>query len=307
LALQPGDLLTDEVRARIARLDVTAQTLVEGPVTGLHKSPFQGFSVEFAQHREYTWGDDLKHLDWKVFARTDRYVIKEYEEETNLQAMVLLDSSESMVYAGERARASKYEYGATLAAGLAFLFLRQQDGLGLTLFDDEMREYIPPSAHPAQLRRLAKTMAEVKVRGESNPQTPTVFHRMAEKLRRRGMVFIVSDLLFPTPEFLEGLRHLRHRRHEVVVFHTLDPDELDFPFDDATRFEGLETTSHLLADPRSLRDSYLAQMNAFRGAVETGCRNARADYIRVDTRLPPGTTLARYLTYRQRRRRLARG
>lgn len=305
--MHPGDLLTDDVRARIARLDVTAQTLVEGPVTGLHKSPFQGFSVEFAQHREYTWGDDLKHLDWKVFARTDRYSIKEYEEETNLQAMVLLDASESMLYRGERALASKYEYGATLAAGLTFLFLRQQDGLGLSLFDEEERGYAAPSAHPAQLRRLAKMMSEVEVRGESTRKTPTVFHRMAERLRRRGMVFIVSDLLFPTPEFLEGLRHLRHRRHEVVVFHTLDPDELDFPFDDATRFEGLETQSHLLADPRALRDSYLEQIRRFQREVETGCRNARADYVQVDTRLPAGTTLARYLTYRQRRRRLARG
>ncbi len=306
MALNPGDLLPDDVRARIARLDVTAQTLVEGPVTGLHKSPFQGFSVEFAQHREYTWGDDLKHLDWKVFARTDRYTIKEYEEETNLQAMVLLDASESMTYRGEDAVAMKYEYGATLCAGLAFLFLRQQDGLGLSLFDDSEKVHAPPSAHPAQLRRLARMMSEVEITGESGERTAVVLHRMAERLRRRGLVFIISDLLFPTPEFLEGLRHLRHRRHEVVVFHTLDSDELQFPFNDATRFEGLEGQPHLLADPRSLRDAYLEKMNAFQRAVETGCRNARADYVLVDTRLAPGVTLARYLTYRQRRRRLGR-
>jgi uncharacterized protein (DUF58 family) len=306
VALTPGELLPDDVRARIARLDVTAQTLVEGPVTGLHKSPFQGFSVEFAQHREYTWGDDLKHLDWKVFARTDRYTIKEYEEETNLQAMVLLDASESMTYRGDDAVAMKYEYGATLCAGLAFLFLRQQDGLGLSLFDQTETLHAPPSAHPAQLRRLARMMSEVEVVGESGEQTAVVLHRMAERLRRRGLVFIISDLLFPTPEFLEGLRHLRHRRHEVVVFHTLDSDELEFPFSDATRFEGLEGQSHLLADPRALRDSYLEKMRTFQRTVETGCRNARADYVLVDTRVPPGVTLARYLTYRQRRRRLGR-
>lgn len=300
-----GDLLSDEVRARIARMDITAQSLVEGPITGLHRSPFQGFSVEFAQHREYTWGDELKHLDWKVYARTDRFYVKQYEEETNLQAMVLLDASESMVYRGERAVASKYEYGATLTAALSFLFLRQQDGLGLVLFDEGELGYASPSAHPAQLRRLAKMMSEVEVRGESG--SPPVFGQLAEKMGRRGLVFIVSDLFFPTEAFLEGVRHLRHRRHEVIVLHLLDPDELEFPFDDATRFEGLENQPHLLADPRALRDAYLEQIRTFQREIEQGCQNARCDYVLVDTSLPPGITLARYLTYRQQRRRVARG
>ncbi len=298
-----GDrFLTDEVRSRIARLDVTAQGLVEGPITGRHRGPVGGFSVEFAQHREYVWGDELKHLDWKVYARSDRFYIKQYEEETNLQAMVLLDASESMVYEGERATSSKYEYGATLTAGLSFMFLRQQDGLGLQLFAEEGLGYAAPSAHPAQLRRLARMMADVEVQGESG--SPPVLGELAEKMVRRGLVFVISDLFFPTEAFLEGVRHLRHRRHEVIVLHLLDPDELDFPFDDATRFEGLEIDRHLLADPRALRDAYLEQVRSFQREIEQGCQNARCDYVLVDTSVSPGVTLARYLTYRQRRRRV---
>jgi len=303
--MRGSDFLSDEVRERIARLDVTAHTLVEGAISGLHKSPYQGFSVEFAQHREYTWGDELKHLDWKVFARTDRYYIKQYEAETNLQAWSLLDCSESMVYTGDETRLSKYEYAATMIAGLTYLLLRQQDAMGLILFDHEERRRLPCSAHPAQLRNVANAMAEVEVVGESR-ETP-VFHRLAEELPRRGLVLVFSDLLFPSERFLEGLRYLRHRRHEVIVFHLLDPDELSFPFDEATRFEGLEGAPHLLVDPRGLRASYLHVLSEFLETIEAGCQTARADYVRVDTSLAPGLTLSRYLTHRLRRRQRARG
>lgn len=292
-------LLPDEVRDRIARLEVTAANLVEGAISGLHRSPYHGFSVEFAQHREYTWGDELKHVDWKVFARTDRFYVKQYEEETNLQASVLLDSSESMLFQGEGAPVSKYEYGATLAAGLAFLLLRQQDSIGLTLFDDQVRQRLPVSAHPAQLRRMLTVMAEAEIHGESGPTQ--VFHQLAEEMRRRGVVFVISDLFLPLEDVLEGIRHLRHRRHEVVVFHVLDHQELTFPFEDNTRFEGLENLPHLLSDPRSLRDAYLEEFNKFREGVEGGCQDARADYVLVDTSLPPAQTLSRYLRQRQRR------
>lgn len=292
-------LLPDEVRDRIARLEVTAANLVEGAISGLHRSPYHGFSVEFAQHREYTWGDELKHVDWKVFARSDRFYVKQYEEETNLQAVVMLDSSESMLFKGDDAAVSKYEYGATLAAGLAFLLLRQQDSIGLTLFDEQVRQRLPISAHPAQLRRMLQVMADVEIHGESGPTQ--VFHQLAEEMRRRGVVFIVSDLFMPTEEVLEGIRHLRHRRHEVVVLHVLDHAELTFPYQDNTRFEGLENLPHLLSDPRSLRDAYLEEFNAFREAVEGGCQNARADYVLVDTSLPPAQTLSRYLRQRQGR------
>ncbi|RMG13249.1 MAG: DUF58 domain-containing protein [Planctomycetota bacterium] len=297
--------MSDEVRARIARLDLAAQGLVEGPLTGLHKSPYQGFSVEFAQHREYTWGDELKHLDWKVFARTDRYYVKQYEEETNLQAHVLLDASESMAYQGSRALCGKYEYAATLTAGLCFLFLRQQDALGLSLFAEEEEGSLPPSAHPAQLRRVCELMAGAEVRAESG-HAP-IFARFAERPLRRGIVFVISDLLFPSEGFLAGLRRLRTCGHEVVVYHVLDPDEVDFPFDEATLFEGLEAGPELLTDPRALRDAYLARMRAFQEQLEEGCRGMRVDYVYAATNLSPGVALARYLTQRKRRGRRARG
>ena len=292
--------LSGEVRERIARLDIAAQNVVEGPISGLHKSPFHGFSVEFAQHREYTWGDELKHVDWKVFGRTDRFYVKQYEQETNLRAMSLVDASESMLYKGERAVASKYESAATLAVGLAFLLLRQQDACGLVLFDDVEQKRIPPSAHPAHLRLMAQTLAEVEFRGEHG--NPPVFNRMAEELKRRGLVFVFSDLFFERDSFLEGLRHLRHRGHEVVVFHLLDPDETDFPFDETTRFEGLEAQADLLTDPRGLRDSYLRMMSEFRAALESGCRNSGIDYVHVDTSVPASVLLARYLNLRAQRK-----
>jgi uncharacterized protein (DUF58 family) len=297
----PSVSLPDDVRDRIAKLGLTAHTLVEGLVAGLHRSPYHGFSVEFAQHREYTWGDELKHLDWKVFGRTDRYYIKQYEEETNLHADVLLDQSASMLYQGRRGLSSKYEYGATLAAGLAFVLIRQQDATGLTLFDHEQRRRLPPSAHPSQLRNMLQAMAEVELRGESGA-APQVLHRTAEEMVRRGLVVIISDMLFPRASFVDGIRHLRHRRHEVVVFHVLDPDETSFPFDDITKFEGLELPEHLLCDPRALRDAYLEALGGFTAEVERGCQDAKAEYVRVDTSVPPAVTLSRFLTHHQRKR-----
>jgi uncharacterized protein (DUF58 family) len=304
MAPRQPTILPDEVRDRIARLAITAQTMVEGPISGQHKSPFHGFSVEFAQHREYTFGDELKHVDWKVYGRSDRFYIKQYEEETNLNGFMLVDVSESMVYQGSKASMTKYEYAATLAAGLAFILLRQQDASGLLLFDEEVRKKLPGSAHPAQLRNMVKAMSEVEVLGESK-EPALVFHRLADELKRRGLVFVISDLFFPTEDFLQGLRHLRHRRHEVVVLHILDRDELTFPFEDNTRFVGLERMPSLLSDPRALREAYLEEFGEFLGVVQGGCQNANVDYVQVDTSLPPGVMLARYLNQRQRRRRRA--
>src|SRR5579871_1814130 len=176
------DPLPSEVRDRIARLDISAQYLVEGLVSGQHRSPYHGFSVEFAQHREYTWGDELKHVDWKVFARTDRYYVKQYEEETNLHANVLVDMSESMCFKGARANLTKYEYACTIAAALAFLLIRQQDATGLHLFDDDLRGRVPASAHPGQLKDMAAEMSKVDVKGES--KVGPIFHRLAEEIRR---------------------------------------------------------------------------------------------------------------------------
>jgi len=290
--------LSDELRQRIARLQLGARTLVEGTVTGLHRSPLQGFSVEFAQHREYAWGDELRHLDWKVFARTDRFYVKQYEQETNLGAVCLLDASASMAYGGARAACSKYEYGATLAAAFTYLLLRQQDALALTLFGEDELAHVPLSGHPGQLRRVAQAMAQVDLQAESGD--PPVLARLAEGLRRRGVVLLISDLLFPAETLLSGLRHLRHRGHEALVLHLVDPDELDLPFEGPTRFVGLEGAGELLADPRGLRRAYAAAMARFLADIEAGARDARADYHRIDTRHPPALNLARVLTQRRR-------
>jgi len=293
------DPLPAEVRDRIARLDLSSTNLVEGLVSGLHRSPYHGFSVEFAQHREYTWGDELKHVDWKVFGRTDRYYVKQYEEETNLHANVLLDMSESMTYRGATAQLVKYEYACTIAAALAFLLIRQQDACGLHLFDDDLRGRVPASAHPFQLRDMAAEMAKVEVKRES--RIGPIFHRLAEEIRRRGVVIIVSDLFFPADDLLSGIQHLRHKRHEVIVFHVMDHEEIVFPFDDITLFKGMEHKGELLAEPRSLRKGYLEAFERFKAQVSQGLSDSRCDYVLVDTSEPPAVALSRYLVARRRR------
>jgi len=295
-------LLPPEVRERLARLEVHARSLVEGSMTGLHKSPYHGFSVEFAQHREYTWGDDMKHLDWKVFARSDRYYIKQYEEETNLIATFLLDCSESMLYrspSNRQVSGTKYEYGALAACALSFILLRQQDSAGLMLFDNDIVGNIPPSSHPLTLRNFARAIQEVSPKEES--EIGKLFHRLAEDIRRRGVVFVVSDFFFPREDLISGLRHLRHRGHEVVLFHVMDPDELEFPFDDNTRFDGFEVPRSMLVEPRSLRDAYLDVISDFRREVEQACSDSRVDYLLLDTSKPLQTVLSEYLATRKRR------
>jgi uncharacterized protein (DUF58 family) len=294
-----ADPLSPEVRDAISKLDLSAHTLVEGLVSGLHRSPYHGFSVEFAQHREYTWGDEIKHVDWKVYGRTDRYYVKQYEEETNLHCELLVDCSESMTYKGARAKLGKYEYACTIAAALAFILIRQQDAPGLLLFDEQVRSWIPPSAHPSQLRDMAQTMAKIELREES--KVGNTFHRIAEEVKRRGVVVIISDLLFPADDLLEGVRHLRHKRHEVIVFHVLDRDELDFPFEDNTLFKGMEHMPELLTEPRSLRAAYLEAVQGFRAKVEQGLNEARGEYVPVDTSEPPQLALSRWLVARARR------
>lgn len=297
------NLLPADVRERLSRLELNARQVVEGMVSGLHKSPYHGYSVEFAQHREYTWGDELKHLDWKVFGRSDRYYIKQYEEETNLTAHMLLDCSESMLYRSEtnqRASMTKYEYGAIAACALAFLLLRQQDMAGLTLFDKDIRGQVPASSHPMTLQSFARVISEVKPQAES--EIGTLLHRVAEDMRRRGAVFIISDFFFSREDLISAIRHLRHRRQEVTLLHVLDPDELGFPFDDNVRFEAYEIESNVFVEPRSLRDAYLEAFLEFRREVEKACSDSRVDYVLCDTSKPLKTTLAEYISMTRQRR-----
>jgi len=296
----PNELLQfldPKVLAKITRLDLRARHVVEGFVSGLHRSPFHGFSVEFASHREYVWGDDIRHIDWKVQAKTDRFYIKQYEEETNLKAMFLLDASESMRYGGYASRdrqgagtraatgsergLSKYEYAATAAASLAFLLQQQQDAVGLGIFDEELVTHIPPSTSPQQLRAMIHAMSTAKL--EKATSLEDVAHTMAEKISRRGLVCLVSDLFAETDGVIRALEHFRHHGHEVLVLHILDEDELEFPFQGNTQFLGLENLGRVNAQPRALREAYRKEIHDFCHEVQRKCVAARIDYKRIST------------------------
>ena len=274
--------LDPKVLSKITRLDLQARLVVEGFISGLHRSPFHGFSVEFASHREYVPGDDIKHIDWKVQARTDRFYIKQYEEETNLKATFLLDCSESMHYRrGGRDAMSKFEYAAAVAASLAFLLLEQQDAVGLAVFDTDVRTYVPASANPNQIKTLVHAIDTVSL--EAKTSLEHICHSMAEKIARRGLVCIVSDLFVDIDGLLRGLQHFRHYDHEVMVMHVMDADELTFPFQGNTMFKGLEETGRLVVEPRSLREGYLRAVEGFCREVKRKCINSRVDYKLIST------------------------
>jgi uncharacterized protein (DUF58 family) len=286
--------LDPEVLARISRLDIKARLVVEGFIAGLHRSPFHGFSVEFAQHREYVPGDDLKHLDWKVFGKTDRFYIKEYEEETNLSCWLMVDVSESMDYASDGM--TKLDYGATIAASLAYLMLQQQDAAGLVLFDDDVRQFIKPGSQPSHLKLITHQLAQAKPTRRS--KVGTIFNDLAERITRRGLVVIISDLFVDPDELRLALQHFRHKRHEVVIFHVLDDFEKTFPFNDLTLFKGMEGYQDLFAEPRNLRDDYLAELKAFTRGVKRICRQHRIDYVPMTTKDNLGIALSAYLAQR---------
>ncbi len=283
----PGELqkyLDPKVLAKITRLDLQARLVVEGFISGLHKSPFHGFSVEFASHREYVWGDDTKHIDWKVQAKTDRFYIKQYEEETNLKATFLLDASESMHYPSGRptnGRMSKYGYAGAVAASLAFLLLQQQDAVGLAIFDEEIRAQLLPSASPNTIKTFvhAVDVSAYKAKTSLEP----ICHALAERIPRRGLVCLVSDLFVDVDGLIRGLQHFRHYDHEVMVLHVMDEDELTFPFEGNTMFRGLEETGRVVVEPRALREGYLEAVRAFCRDVKRRCVAARIDYKLLST------------------------
>jgi len=275
--------LDPKVLAKITRLDLQARLVVEGFVSGMHRSPFHGFSVEFASHREYVPGDDIKHIDWKVQAKTDRYYIKQYVEETNLKATFLVDASESMHYGhdGGRDGLNKYRYAAAAAASLAFLLLQQQDAVGLAVFDEELRTYLPALAHPSQIKTFVHALATNEPKAKTSLEP--ICHSLAEKIARRGIICVVSDLFTDIDGLMHGLEHFRHYGHEVMVLHIMDEDELTFPFQGNTMFRGLEDTGRLLVEPRALREGYLAAMENFCRDVQRRCIANRIDYKRIST------------------------
>jgi uncharacterized protein (DUF58 family) len=293
-----------DILSKIARLELRASQVVEGFVSGMHKSPYKGFSVEFANHRLYTPGDDIRHIDWRVFGKSDRFFIKEYEGETNLRVHVVLDCSGSMAYPEHPGtpRMTKWTYASTVAASLAYLLVLQQDGVGLTLFDRDIREQLPVSSNRPTLAAIA-AMIERNAPREETDVGATIAH-LAERIHRRSMVVIISDLLMDTDRLMDGLHRLRHGRHEVLVLHVLDQDELEFPFADRTMFEGMEDADvEILTDPQSLRSSYLEALNTFISKVRGACLNRRIDYELLSTATPLDVALSKFLATRMHRQR----
>jgi len=290
--------LRPETIARIARLEVRARGVVEGLLAGLHKSPFKGQSVEFLQHRPYVRGDDLRRMDWKVWARQDRLSVKEYEEETSLRLTLLVDGSASMDYAAADRRPSKYQQASILAASLAWLALSHGDAAGCGVFDDRLRANVPARSRRSQLAEISAALEAARNAGETDFQR--VLRGLAERLPRRGLVVIISDLLGDRDGLLRGLRLLRQRGHDLAVLHVLDDDELDFPFEGPTRFEGLELPDQLACNPRGLRAGYLEAVGAFLADVRRRTASVRGDYELIRASEPPAVPLMRFLARRMR-------
>ena len=286
-------LRPDEL-SRISRLEVRARHVVEGFLSGLHRSPHFGQSVEFVQHREYAPGDDLRHIDWKVWSKTDKYYIKQYEEDTNLRTTLIVDVSESMQF-GSGAM-TKYDYGCTIAAALAHLLLKQQDAVGVTAFDNGVRSRIPPSSRKNHLTALLSTLSAEEPAAKTDLYG--VLRSVAEEQSLKGMVILISDLLADREGLFKGLNLLRHRGHDVLVFHVLDDQELDFNYSGTTKFEGMEEAGDLLCDPRALRDDYLNAMQKYLEELRRHCAQNVIDYQTIRTSQHLDAALAHYFNHR---------
>ena len=292
----PGSkrFLHPEAIKRISRLEIRARHVVEGFLSGMHRSPYFGQSVEFLQHREYVAGDDLRHVDWKVWARQDRLYVKQFEEETNLRCNLLVDVSSSMAYGN--GPLNKYEYACTLACSLAYLVLKQQDGVGCIAFDEKIRTTVPTRTTNNHIFSIVDSLAVQEPRDKTDMFA--ILRAVAETYPRRGLMVLVSDLLADRPGLFKGLKLLRQRGHEVLIFHVMDDEELDFPFGGPTRFEGLESPDFLNCNPRALREGYLAALHAYLDDVRHQAARNACDYALIRTGDPLDAALATFLSKR---------
>jgi uncharacterized protein (DUF58 family) len=278
-------------------MELRARLVVEGFITGLHRSPYHGFSVEFAEHRQYMPGDEIKHIDWKIYARTDRFYIKQFEEETNLKAYILLDRSTSMGFTAE-GRISKLLYGSSLAAALSYMMIKQQDAVGLALFDEKLTTYLPPHASKAYLRQILVALQQVRASGVTG--VGRSLHQAAERIKRRGLVIVISDLLDDPADVITALKHFRHRKNEVIVMHVLDPLERTFAFDADAVFKDMETAETIATQPWHMRRAYARAMHNFVMRYKRECREHAIDYVLLDTATPFDVALFQYLSKRER-------
>ena len=292
-------LLAPEVVGSLRRLEWLSRLRKQGTLTGRHTSPDKGVSVEFAEHREYTLGDDLRNLDWRVMAKSDRNVIKQYNEETNLRATMVLDVSGSMSFKGQESKLSKFEYGQYLAAALSYLFIKQGDASGLVTFDDTLRTSMRAENRPSQVRRICEELHGTEPGKETG--VGKVLNEVSDRIPRPGLVVIISDLFDEPEQIVEALHHFDYRQHELVVFHLLAEEELSFPFQNFQRFHDLEGVEEMLRiDPQAVRAAYLKKLKEFITSIESVCGNLRADYVPVTTKTPVSEALVRYLGRRKR-------
>ncbi len=289
--------LDPEIVSKLKGMEMRARMVVEGFITGLHKSPYHGFSVEFAEHRQYMPGDNIRDIDWKVYAKSDRFYIKQYEEETNLKAYLLLDCSRSMSYkSGDRI--TKLDYAGLLSGALSYMMLRQRDAVGLVTFDDKIRRYIPPRSKSGHLHLLLNEIA--KQEPSSTTDISATLHEMAERIKRRGLIIIMSDLFDEVDNILSGLKHFRYNRHEVIVFHILDPRERDFAFPREAIFKDMETGEELTTLPYQIKKEYKNHVESFSKEIATVCRQSNIDYFPIDTSMPFDKALYAFLAKRER-------
>src|SRR4051812_18319111 len=286
--------------ARISSLDLRARLIVEGLMTGMHRSPYQGASVEFAQHRPYTFGDDIRRVDWKVLGKTDRVYLKQYIEETNLHLINVVDASESMGYGtvtGEDKKTwTKFDHATAIAASLSYMAIQQQDSVGLAVFDRELKKYMKPSNSPGQWKTITQELTVVPRIAKTG--TGHVLDQLAEKLTHRSLIVVLSDFFDDLAGIQQGLRHLRYKKHELMVFQVLDPMEIEFPFEDVTLFKGMEELGELLTEPRALREGYLEQLNQFTDELKRMCRGMHIDFVRMNSGEALDVSLSNFLATR---------
>jgi uncharacterized protein (DUF58 family) len=295
---RPERYLKPEVIRQVSRLDLRAKFIVEGFLAGLHASPFQGFSVEFSEHRKYVPGDDLKDLDWNIFAKTDRYYIKKFEAETNVTGYLVMDLSASMAYTF-RQELTKFEYAICLAAALGYLMIHQQDPVGLVTFDTQIRASLPPRSKRTQLANILALLTNLKPSGQTD--IASCLHQFAAMVRSKGLVILFSDLLTDPQPVMKSLHHLRHRGHDIILFHILDEAEAHFPFDGLIEFKEVEGSGKLTLDARHMRRDYLSALSEFKEYYQSECARANIDYVPMDTSVNFDRALMEYLLQRQRR------
>jgi len=289
--------LEPDIVSKLKGMELRARMVVEGFIAGLHKSPYHGFSVEFAEHRQYMPGDNIRDIDWKVYAKTDRHYIKEYEEETNLKAYLLLDCSASMAYRSGK-RVTKLDYAGLLCGALSYMMLRQRDAVGLVTFDEQIRRYIPARSKSGHLHVLLTEIANQTPSDKTN--IAVTLHEMAERIKRRGLVIVLSDLLDEPQDILAGLKHFRYNQHQVIVFHILDPRERDFAFGAEAMFRDMETGEELTTLPYQIKKDYARQVQAFTDEIASACRQSNIDYHAIDTAMPFDKALYAFLAKRER-------